>query len=173
MSNTWKASFVDLRHQLDEMFDELIYRRWSVESPQEWRPALDFAETPGAYFVEIDLPDVAPELVHIELTEHGLTITGSRSPVPPEGLVASRRERMHGRFQRAVEFPHAVDLERAEAYCHHGTYRVRLPKKSGADSSSTVGGLNEERSPVVLRVTLLEPRNPDLRTDPQSSGPRS
>jgi hypothetical protein len=93
--------------------------------------------------------------VQIDLTEYKLTITGPRCATHLDGLVSSRRERMCGRFQRSLELPKAVDLERAQAHCHHGTYRIRLPKWHPAERSSSAQPQGADRS-AALRRDVIE-----------------
>jgi hypothetical protein len=57
-SGTWPrtdhggGSFLDFPCQLDEAFEKLIYRRWAIPSPAEWRPRLDLHETPDGYVMD-------------------------------------------------------------------------------------------------------------------------
>lgn len=150
MSRLWKTSFLDLQRQVEEAFEELIYRRWDVAGPSEWRPLLDLHETPDAFLVEVDLPGAAPEEVRIRVGERRLTITGQRPAARPADAIASHCERVCGQFRRSVELPRAVDPERARAESRHGHYRIYLPKKgvaAGAPPGSAEAG-------YVIQVTV-------------------
>jgi HSP20 family protein len=124
----WKAVFVDLERQVDELFEELIYRPWAINAGHAWQPPLDLLETPDAYLVLIDLPEVAPEAVQLRASERNLAISGQR-PASSEECVCHRSERKCGTFHRSVSFPHPIDPNNVQAECRHGTYRIRLPKK--------------------------------------------
>ena len=57
MLQPWKSAFWDLQRQVDEMFQELIFRPWVIAGPATWQPALDFHETEEAFILEMDLAD--------------------------------------------------------------------------------------------------------------------
>lgn len=123
-----KAAVVDLQRQLDEIFDELIYRPWAIAAPSPWRPAVDIHETADAYFVEVDLPGIPPEEVSIRVTERELTVSGERRSQPPEGALQSCCERPTGPFRRSLTFSRPLDPEKCQAECREGICRIRLPK---------------------------------------------
>ena len=149
-----RAVFVDLQQQIDEMFDELIYRPWSITGPSPWRPALDLHETADAYLVEIDLPGVAPDQVTIHATENELTVAGERLNGPAGEALRSQCERPRGPFRRSLGFSLPIVAELCEAECRQGVYRLRLPKKSA------VAGRAERLAPAsggggfVVRVVV-------------------
>jgi HSP20 family protein len=135
--------FVDLQREIDEMFDELIYRPWSITGPSPWRPALDLHETAEAYLVEIDLPGVPPDQVTIRVTDNELTVAGERPDAPAGETLRSQRERPRGPFRRSLAFSLPIVAELCEAECRQGVYRLRLPKKSA------VAGRAERLTPVT------------------------
>ena len=86
MSDFWKATFLDLDRHLDETFEKLIYRRWAIPNPAEWRPPFDLHESAQGYVVEIDLPgNDGPELLswmaenRPELARRTLIVTSADS----------------------------------------------------------------------------------------------
>lgn len=137
MLQPWNAVFLDLQRQVDEVFEELIYRRWSRTSATPWQPPLDLCETVDAYHVEVDVPAVAPGNLRLFVDGQRLIITGERSTCCPEGASVNRRERPSGVFHRVLEFPHPIDPEHVEAEYRLGTCRIRLPKKMPADEPAT------------------------------------
>jgi HSP20 family protein len=139
------GSFPDFERHLDEAFEKLIYRRWAIPSPAEWRPRLDLHETGDAYYIEVDLPGVPPERVEIRVSEGTLTIAGTRPATSLEGALSSRRERECGSFRRSLSLPHAITPERVQAEYHHGTCRIRLFKKPQAELEPLVGEVTPSR----------------------------
>jgi HSP20 family protein len=144
-----QAAFVDLQRQLDELFDEMIYRPWAVAAPPGWRPPLDCHETADAYIVEIDLPGISPDEVSVRATAHGLTIAGRRRMTRPPETFSSRSERPSGEFCRSLSFPTPVVPEECQAECCQGVYRIRVPRRRQG------GEVAEGEAPVerVIRVT--------------------
>lgn len=129
MSHLWKPTFLDLPRQVEEVFEELVYRRWSVAGPVQWRPLLDLHETPDAFIVEVDLPGTNPDEVRILVSEQRVTISGQRWVTPPANAITSRCERASGAFLRTIELPAPVTPERARAESWHGHYTLTLPRK--------------------------------------------
>jgi HSP20 family protein len=149
-----KAPFLDLQRQVDELFEELIYRRWPVRGPASWRPLLDLHETPEAFLIDVDLPGVAPDEVRIEVSERNLTIAGQRPVAPPEDAVSSRCERACGVFRRSVDLPRAVDPARVTAECRHGHYRIRLPKKQPGGTAAGEATISAVEAGCVIQITV-------------------
>jgi HSP20 family molecular chaperone IbpA len=135
MANQGGGPFVDFQRHLDETFERLIYRRWAVPNPAEWRPRLDLHETRDAYLIEVDLPGVPPDRVEIQVAESVLTIAGTRPATNLEGTLASHRERV-------------------EAEYRHGTCRIRLPKKHQADPTAWPHSTDELEGDRAIRITI-------------------
>jgi len=151
----WKATFHDLHHQVDELFEELIFRPWAISGQARWRPAVDLHETPEAYLAEIDLPGVAPDAVRILVSEHQVTVVGTRRLAPPDEVMFQKCERRSGTFQRTLELPWAVDPEKATAECRHGAYRIFLPKKRPPEKQDKQSAQAAEAAPYVIQVTIV------------------
>jgi HSP20 family protein len=151
---SWQSAFFDLHRHVDELFDELVYRPWAISGRPVWRPPLDLHETPDAYLVVIDLPDVAPEEVRIVVGERDLVVAGQRQIVPPEPVLLQRCERMGGAFERTLSFPEAVDPQKAGAEYRHGTCRIHLPKErqDGQAEGQPVLAMEGER--YILRLAV-------------------
>lgn len=154
MSRPWESAFLDLHRQVDELFEELVYRPWAISGRSGWRPPLDLHETEEAYLVVIDLPDVPPHEVRILVGERDLAIAGERQASPPERVLFQRCERPCGAFERTLTFPEAVDPQRARAEYRHGTCRIHLPKKQPPDQGVGHAVVAVERARCVLRVDV-------------------
>jgi HSP20 family protein len=150
----WESAFLDLHRQVDELFEELVYRPWAISGRSGWRPPLDLHETAEAYLVVIDLPDVPPEEVRILVGERDLAVTGQRRAAPPEGVLFQRCERPCGAFERTLTLPQAVDPPRARAEYRHGTCRIHLPKKQPPGQGVEHAVLAVESARCVVRVDV-------------------
>jgi HSP20 family protein len=129
MSDLWKATFLDLDRHLDETFEKLIYRRWAIPNPAEWRPPFDLHESAEGYVVEIDLPGVPPDQVEIRASDHELTLSGTRLETRFEETLPCRRERRCGPFRISLVLSNRVAPEKTQAEYRHGSYVIRLFKK--------------------------------------------
>jgi HSP20 family protein len=145
---------LDLHQQVDELFEELVYRPWAISGRSGWRPLLDLHETADTYLAVIDLPGMAPEEVRILVGERDLVVAGQRPTSPPEGVLSQRCERPCGAFERTLKLAQAVDPHQARAEYRHGTYRIHLPKKHppGQTAEHAVVAVEGER--YVLRVAV-------------------
>jgi HSP20 family protein len=154
MTDHGEGSFVDFQRQLDEAFEKLIYRRWAIPNPTEWRPRLDLHETHDAYYIEVDLPGVPPERVEIRVTEGCLTIAGTRPATSLEGALLRHRERECGSFHRILSLPQAVEPGRVRAEYRHGIYQIHLFKKREAEPPVPEITEAEPAAGQVIRITI-------------------
>jgi len=140
-----------MRLQVEELLEELVYRRWAIPRPASWQPPLDLHETPDAYLIEIDLPGVAPEEVRVLVGERSLTISGQRQAAGPESAFFNRCERTPGPFHRALDLPLPIDPEKVCVEYRYGTYRVVLPKRPPDEKRLTRASAGAD-APEQLRV---------------------
>ena len=95
----------------------------------DWSPAVDIQETPEAYLVDAELPDIKKDDVKITLHNRVLTLTGERRQEKEEkGKKFHRVERSYGRFERSFTLPDGVDEQKIHATFKDGMLRVMLPK---------------------------------------------
>jgi HSP20 family protein len=88
------------------------------------------AETSATIIVEVELPGVERQDVHVEVEGGILHITGERRvTVEHQERQYSRMERSYGRFERQLRLPASVDREGIRAEFHAGILTITLPKK--------------------------------------------
>lgn len=94
-----------------------------------FRPSVSTREGEFAYHIEVDLPGVKKEDIHIDLKENQIIISGERS------FKEERKENdyykvesSYGKFQRSFALPENVDVENIEASSENGVLEVVLPK---------------------------------------------
>jgi HSP20 family protein len=107
------------------MMDELL-RSWNANQTVGFTPLLDVRETEEGYLVLVDLPGVKSDDVTIEVSDHVLSISGSRSPV--ETGEAQLSERPHGSFVRTLTLSQGVDDEKIAANYSDGVLELHVPK---------------------------------------------
>jgi HSP20 family protein len=94
------------------------------------------AETEAAIIVEVELPGVERDNVHIEVEGDVLRISGERhATVAHQERQYSRIERSYGRFERQLPLPAAADREGIHAQFQAGILTITLPKKRTAGAS--------------------------------------
>lgn len=104
-----------------------------------WTPPLDRLQTEEAYFYHVDLPGVARKDVDLRVEDDRLVVSGRRRPdFEKESTVVGHRERMRGRFYRAIRLPEGVDVDGVEATVEDGVLVVRLPKTEEAPRSTRI-----------------------------------
>ena len=114
-------------------FENLFEDFWGAQANRGWVPALDFAETPDAYVVHVEVPGVDPKEIEISIEDGRLEITGEKVAEQNEEKQGwFRVERSHGSFRRALELPGAVDTGKVKAESRNGVLTITLPKREEA-----------------------------------------
>jgi HSP20 family protein len=136
VSRSWSSPILDLPRRLDELFEEVIFRRWPISAGpatarEPWVPEVDVHELPDSYLVEVNVPGFSPDQVQIELEPRSISVSGQRKEELPTGVVSSLRERARGPFRRRLELPAAIDVQRVEASVREGVLRIVAPKAHG------------------------------------------
>jgi len=99
-------------------------------APALGSPWADVYETDGEVVVEVDLPGMEKENIHVNATEETLEVSAEAKraeEVKEAGY--GRRERGHRRFSRRFSLPAKVNPEGAKSTYRNGVLTVRLPKK--------------------------------------------
>jgi len=92
-------------------------------------PAADIYETPREYVVELEVPGYTEQELGIEVSDHMLTITGTRAETKQEAEKTYRlQERLERTFKREFRLPPGTEGERVTAQFEHGVLEVHAPK---------------------------------------------
>jgi HSP20 family protein len=103
----------------------------------DWQPSVDIAETPEAFEIKAELPDVKKEDVKVFIENGELRISGERKQEKEEkGKKFHRIERSYGSFARSFTLPENVDDAKLTAEYKDGVLNVRLPKTEQAKPKS-------------------------------------
>jgi HSP20 family protein len=95
----------------------------------DWAPSVDIVETPEAFQIKAELPDVKKDDVKISVDGGVLRIEGERKHEKEEkGKKYHRIERSYGSFLRTFTLPDNVDETKVQADFKDGMLNVRLPK---------------------------------------------
>jgi HSP20 family protein len=94
-------------------------------------PPLDLKELQDAYRVDVEVPGVNHDDIHLSLKDGLLIVCGHKTEAVDEGAYQIS-ERRYGRFERAVPVPDQADSSRIDAQLGKGLLTIILPKKAGA-----------------------------------------
>lgn len=126
--------FLPVQEEVRRLFHELIHQPWGgqrLPGPDLWQPCLDMCETDEAVIIEVELPSVQREDVHLDLQGDVLRITGERrTTTEHQGRNYYRLERSQGRFERHVPIPTSVEPAAIHAAFDAGLLIITLPKRS-------------------------------------------
>ena len=126
--------FFPVQEEVRRMFQELIHQPWGgrgSSAHSDWQPRVDMCETPEAFIVEVELPGMQREDVHIEMQDDTLYITGERRTTSErQERSYYRMERHYGRFERQLQLPGGVARGAIRAEFDAGILIITLPKRA-------------------------------------------
>jgi HSP20 family protein len=88
---------------------------------------VDVEETDSAYIVDVDLPNVSPDDVTVEMRGEELRIAGMFEQSDRGGIMR-RQTRQSGEFEYMVDLPSDIEADRVEATYHNGVLTVTVGK---------------------------------------------
>jgi HSP20 family protein len=116
-----------LRSEVQSLFDRA--ERRDAPGLATWSPRVDIYETPDAIRLDVDLPGMQREDVHIELTHDSLTISGERKlEKRAEGEETHRTERVAGPFSRSFSIGVDIDPAKTTARLVDGVLTLTIAK---------------------------------------------
>jgi len=99
-------------------------------------PAVNTREGEYAYHIDIDLPGVKKEDIHVDIEDNVLKISGERNfknEVKEEDYY--KVETTFGSFQRNFTLPENIDVENIDASSENGVLEIVLPKIKEKDKN--------------------------------------
>jgi HSP20 family protein len=99
----------------------------------DWMPAINVYEEKDNFVVEVELPGIKKDDIHIYMSGDNLNITGQRRQGREEkGRGTLRSERSFGHFHRVILLPVAVKPDAIGARYRDGVLTVTCPKNGDA-----------------------------------------
>jgi len=95
---------------------------------EEWVPRLDLEDSEKGLVVRVDLPGIDPREVEVAIDDGVLIIRGEKK-LETEEANLRRRERVVGKFYRAMTLPRDVEAEKIVASSSHGVLTLLIPHK--------------------------------------------
>jgi len=97
--------------------------------PQTVAPAADVYETPKEVVVELEVPGYEEKELGLELSDHTLTVKGTREEIKEETeKTFALHERLERTFERTFVLPPEIDAEHVTAQFEKGVLKVHAPK---------------------------------------------
>ena len=130
---------------MDRMFGRLGFPSMQRFSPWGWGeeprvfPELEILERDGKLLIRADLPGLSKDDVHVDVSEHSVTIEGERKSeheVTEKGVYTC--ERSYGHFRREIPLPEAVKTDSAKANFKNGILEITLDAPEGAKNQRRI-----------------------------------
>lgn len=97
-------------------------------SGQGTYPPLNVFRKGDDFMIVAEVPGVRKSDLQLQIKDNTIRISGTKDVAYAEGASLHRRERLAGRFDRAVSIPVAIDADKAKAECNDGILAVYLPR---------------------------------------------
>lgn len=123
-----------LRNQMMSLFDNLLSpERSGGLSRAGVFPPLNLYEDEDNFYVNAELPGIAPEALKVIVENDKLILRGERKSLEiGEKVNIHRQEREAGTFRRVVVLPAGIDAEKVSAVTRNGVVEITLPKAAEA-----------------------------------------
>jgi HSP20 family protein len=101
--------------------------------PRSWNrvPPMDLDETQSAYIVKADVPGFKKDQIEINASGTALTLTGRykvQETIP--GVYRHNSERNRSNFQRTINLPMEIPVDKIIARMEDGVLTLEIPKSS-------------------------------------------
>ena len=125
------SAFRDL--DLMERWMRRMFSDFSPSFAPSMTPAADVYETGGEFVVELEVPGYEEKELDVEITDHTLTVRGTREEDKEQTDKTVRvHERLESYFERRFELPLETDSKRVKAVYGKGVLTLHVPKTAEA-----------------------------------------
>jgi HSP20 family protein len=131
----------DFRREFDKIFNRILtLKPWGKEEVAPWTlgnfaPAVETYVDKEAkkYFCRVSLPGIEPKEVQIHVQGNLLTITGERKYTRTTKATELMHEEIaYGKFERTLELPEGVNVEKLMAEYVNGVLEITAPVAAAA-----------------------------------------
>ncbi len=92
-------------------------------------PAINIWSDEETAMITAEIPGVDKDDLDIKVTGDTITISGTRRPDElPDGSRYHRHERNYGEFNRSIQLPYTVDVDKVKADLSLGVLQISLPR---------------------------------------------
>lgn len=128
-----------LHREMDRLFDQafrgfglptrMINGVMPADNPALFRPSLDVASDDDQYIISLEAPGLVQDDIKLELKGNTLFIQGEkRFEKEDKDKHYYRIERSYGQFQRVLDLPEDVVLDKIEAKMKDGVLSISMPR---------------------------------------------
>jgi len=123
---------VRMRDEMDRVFERFFQEPLDISlagDGKTWMPALDVIDNEMDVTVKAELAGIAPKDIDVSVSGNTLMLSGRKDETKEEErenyYVSERR---FGSFQRSIDLPDGVDVEKLTAEHNNGVLTVKIPK---------------------------------------------
>ena len=120
-----------MKREMDRMFESLSGPGQMLLGSGVF-PPLNIEDDGENLYVHAELPGMKPEDIEISVEGNTLILRGERKPDSVENVNYHRRERLAGRFHKAITLPYEVNSEGVNAEYRNGVLKLNLPRAEHA-----------------------------------------
>jgi HSP20 family molecular chaperone IbpA len=122
------AEAINLLEEADRLQRQCFHLSGPAGQPR-WEPPVDIYEGPEELLIELALPGVTPERLHIDLTGEQLVVRAERRlPERRHGVTIRRLEIPYGQFERQLALPPGPWTMTVQDFAH-GCLRLLLTRR--------------------------------------------
>jgi len=127
----------ELRRRLDRVWED-VDPSWQgpTADPRSLSaavfPRVNLFDTGSNLVLKADVPGLSEKDVQVTLDGGGISISGERKVIAPEGYSAHRQERSPVKFSRSLTLPCTVNPEQTTATVKDGVLTITLTKSAEA-----------------------------------------
>jgi HSP20 family protein len=122
--------FGDFRRSFDQLFDQFYSssRRNATGERSDWSftPAVETGWSDDHLNLRVVLPGVTEKDLNVRVQGNQLVISGERRAPQDFGKEVYQLI-TYGHFERTLDLPNGLDLEKMQAYLHDGVLDIRIP----------------------------------------------
>jgi HSP20 family protein len=120
----------DTMSSLQQALDAFRSSGWLASGPSGGGayPPLNMFHKGDDFIIVTEVPGIKKSDLEVQVKGRTIRLAGTKSVDYPEKAAVHRRERLAGRFDRAVTLPVEIDPDGVKAECHDGILAVFLPR---------------------------------------------
>jgi HSP20 family protein len=120
----------DALSSLQQALDTFRSSGWLASGPSGGGsyPPVNVFRKGDDFIVITEVPGISRSSLEVQVKGNTIRLAGTKSVNHPEKASLHRRERLSGRFDRAVTLPVEIDPDGVKAECRHGILALFLPR---------------------------------------------